>query len=295
MVATALGDDNEGMSDDAARLDEAAAELLALPPARFTAARNERAASAGGALGRGIAKLRKPTVAAWAVNLLVDDGQLGEAVELSRALHEAQDDLDATELARLGRQRRQLVAALARRAADLAAEAGTPLSAAATDAVEKTVNAAVVDPAVAAVVLTGRLVSAIDLADLDPAELGAAVAGSVPDAAPAPAPRDDLAAHRARKAAERAVREAERARADADREKAAVDKRLAAARERADRLRERVEGLRADLRRAEAEAAEADDAVTGHEKAQRDAATAARDAARAVERAEAARDGGGDA
>lgn len=295
MVATALGDDNEGMSDDAARLDEAAAELLALPPARFTAARNERAASAGGALGRGIAKLRKPTVAAWAVNLLVDDGQLGEAVELSRALHEAQDDLDATELARLGRQRRQLVAALARRAADLATEAGTPLSAAATDAVEKTVNAAVVDPAVAAVVLTGRLVWAIDLADLDPAELGAAVAGSVPDAAPAPSPRDDLAARRARKAAERAVREAERARADADREKAAVDKRLAAARERADRLRERVEGLRADLRRAEAEAAEADDAVTGHEKAQRDAATAARDAARAVERAEAARDGGGDA
>ncbi len=290
-----MGDHNEGMSDDAARLDEAAAALLALPPARFTAARNERAAAAGGALGRGIAKLRKPTVAAWAVNLLVADGQLGEAVELSRALHEAQDDLDAAELARLGRQRRQLVTALARRAAELASEAGTPLSAAVTDAVEKTVNAAVVDPAVAAVVLTGRLVSAIDLADLDPSDLGAAVAGSVPDAAPAPAPRDDLTARRARKAAERAVREAERARADAEREKAAVDKRLATARERADRLRERVEGLRADLRRAEAEADEADEAVTEREEAQRDAAAVARDAARALERAEAARDGGGDA
>ncbi len=186
VVEAAEGDDNEGMSDDAARLDEAAAELLALPPARFTAARNERAAAAGGALGRGIAKLRKPTVAAWAVNLLVVDGQLGEAVELSRALHEAQDDLDAAELARLGRQRRQLVAALARRAADLAAEAGTPLSAAVTDAVEKTVNAAVVDATVAAVVLTGRLVAAIDLADLDASALGAAVGGLGPRRRPCP-------------------------------------------------------------------------------------------------------------
>ncbi len=48
------------MSDDDARLDEVAAELLALPPARFTAARNARAAEVGGVLGRRIAKLRKP-------------------------------------------------------------------------------------------------------------------------------------------------------------------------------------------------------------------------------------------
>ncbi len=92
------------MSDDDARLDEVAADLLALPPARFTAARNERAAEIGGGVGRRIAQLRKPTVAAWAVNLLVRDGQLGEAVELSRALHAAQDGRDAAELARLGRQ-----------------------------------------------------------------------------------------------------------------------------------------------------------------------------------------------
>ncbi|BAJ73978.1 transposase and inactivated derivatives, IS30 family [Microbacterium testaceum StLB037] len=275
-------------SDDDALLDEAAVELLALPPARFTAARAERAAAVSGTVGRRIAKLRKPTVAAWAVNLLVRDGRLGEAVELSHALREAQDDLDATELARLGKQRRQLVTALARRAGELAAEAGTPLSSAMAEAVEKTVNAAVVDPGVAAAVLTGRLVSPIDLAQVDDG-LGDAVAGSMPEALTPAAPRDDLAARRARKAAERAVREAERAHADAARENAAADRRVATARERADRARERVEGLRAELARAEAEAAEADTVVAQREKEQKDAVAATRAAQRAVERAEAAR------
>jgi hypothetical protein len=278
------------MSDDDARLDEVAADLLALPPARFTAARNELAAEIGGGVGRRIAKLRKPTVAAWAVNLLVRDGQLGEAVELSRALHEAQDDRDAAELARLGRQRRQLVAALARRAGELASDAGTPLSAAMADAVEKSVNAAIVDETAAAAILTGRLVAAIDLAALEGDALGQAVAGSLPDALPTPPPRDDLAARRARKAAERAVREAERAHTDAERERGSTEKKLAAAREKADRAHERVDVLRADLARAEKDAADADEAVERREGEHEDASDAVRTARRAVERAVAERD-----
>lgn len=278
------------MSDDDARLDEVAADLLALPPARFTAARNERAAEIGGGVGRRIAQLRKPTVAAWAVNLLVHDGQLGEAVELSRALHEAQDDRDAAELARLGRQRRQLVSALARRAGELAAAAGTPLSAAMADAVEKSVNAAIVNEAAAAAILTGRLVAAVDLAGLESDTLGEAVAGSLPGALPAPPPRDDLATRRARKAAERAVREAERAQADAEREQASVQKKLDAAREKADRVHERVDALRAELARAEKEAAEGDAVVQRCEAERADAADAVRTAGRALERVRAERD-----
>ncbi|WP_022879215.1 hypothetical protein [Microbacterium sp. B19] len=255
------------MSDAAALLDAAAADLLALPPAQFTAARNARAEEVGGTVGRRIAKLRKPTLAAWAVNLLARDGQLGEAVELSQALREAQDDADAAEMTRLGRQRRQLVAALARRAADLAAEAGAPLSATMRDAVEKTVNAAIIDPHAAAMILTGRLVASVDLADdTDPS---AAVAGSVPEGvavAEAPA-RDDLAQRRARKAAERAVREAERARSDADRALTGAKTREATARERADRVRERLESLRAEIARVEKDAAAADAAVDAAEEA----------------------------
>lgn len=281
------------MSDAATLLDEVAAELLVLPPARFTQARNDRAEEIGGAVGRRVAKLRKPTVAAWAVNLLARDGQLAEAVELAQALREAQDDADAAEMTRLGRQRRQLVAALARRAADLAADAGTPLSPPMRDAVEKTVNAAIIDAHAAAMILTGRLVASVDLAD--DADPSAAVAGSVPvGAAVVEAPaRDDLAQRRARKAAERAVREAERARSDADRALAGAKTWEATARERADRVRDRLESLRAEIARVErdAEAAEAVVAASAEKTttAGRTAAAAERD----LERARAALEGEG--
>ncbi len=280
------------MSDAAALLDAAAADLLALPPAQFTAARNARAEEVGGTVGRQIGKVRKPTVAAWAVNLLVRDGQLGEAVELSQALREAQDDADAAEMTRLGRQRRQLVAALARRAADLAAEAGAPLSASMRDAVEKTVNAAIIDPHAAAMILTGRLVASIDLADdSDPR---VAVAGSVPEgAAVAEAPaRDDLEQRRARKAAERAVREAERGRSDADRALAGATSREATARERADRVRERLESLRTEIARVEKDVEAAEAALDAAEDETAAARATAATAARDLDRARSALDGG---
>lgn len=127
----------EGGHSDAAALDAIAGELYSLPPARFTAARNARAGLAAPALGREVRALRKPTVAAYAVNLLVRDGRLTEAVELSAALRDAQDDLDAAELARLGAQRRALVAALAAQAADLAEEQGVAVSASAREDVRR--------------------------------------------------------------------------------------------------------------------------------------------------------------
>src|SRR6478736_631342 len=145
-----------------AELDEIATELYALTPAEFTAARNARAAASDPALAKQIKTLRKPSVAAWAVNLLARDGQLADAIELSAALREAQDDLDAAELSRLGAQRRQLVAALAKQAVGLASDAGVALSAGARDEVEKTVNAAVMDAAAAAAVLTARLVTTLE-------------------------------------------------------------------------------------------------------------------------------------
>src|SRR5690348_10291384 len=99
-------------SDPAADLDAVAAELYALPPDQFTKIRNARAGMADRSIAANIKALRKPSVAAWAVNLLAREGQLGDALELSAALREAQEDLDAAEMSRLGKQRRQLVAAL---------------------------------------------------------------------------------------------------------------------------------------------------------------------------------------
>lgn len=269
-----------------ADLDAVAAELYALPPDEFTAARNARANQADRPLAAQIKALRKPTAAAWAVGLLAREGQLGDALELSAALREAQDDLDAAELNRLGRQRRALVTALAAQAADLAAAKGVTVSASARTEVEKTINAAVMDAAAAAAVMTGRLVRTLEATGLEPVDLTDAVGGSVPGVPDAPAPsRDDLAERRARKAAERELREAERAAGEADRELAKIDAKLAKARERTDHLRERVDDLRAELARFEADAEKAEAAATDLEAERTEAAERAQSAARATERA----------
>ncbi|MCK6068353.1 MULTISPECIES: transposase [Microbacterium] len=277
------------MADAVAELDAAADALYGLPPAEFTAARNERAASATGALAKRIKALRKPSVAAWAVNLLVRDGQLADALELSQALHEAQDELDAPELAKLGKQRRALVAGLARRAGALARDAGTPLSRAVLEEVELTINAAIVDAAAGAAILTGRLVRTVHADGIDAADLVDAVAGSVPGVPDRPAPgRDDLAARRARKAAEAAARDADRAASEADREAARIEGKLAKARERADLLHERVDDLRAELARIERDADAADEKVTDLQDEHTQARDRAKTAARAAQRARAA-------
>ncbi|HYP74043.1 MAG TPA: transposase, partial [Microbacterium sp.] len=99
-------------------LDAIVVELYALPPAEFTVARTARAKTAG-ALAAAVRALRKPSVAAWGVDLLAREERLGGALALSAELRAAQDELDADELARLSTQRRRLVAALADEAVDL--------------------------------------------------------------------------------------------------------------------------------------------------------------------------------
>jgi hypothetical protein len=243
-------------ADDA--FDAIASELYALPPAQFTAAR-ARAAAAEPSLATRVKALRRPTVAAWAVDLLASRGELGEAIELSHALREAQDDLDATELARLGGQRRALVAALARQAVGLATDQGVAVSPAAREDIEKTLNAAVRDAGAAAAVLSGRLVRALEATGVDAVDLTGALAGSAPTA---PAPRrDDLAERRARRAAEAAARDAEREASEVRRELARVDALLSRARDRADHLRERAGELRAELETVESPGADADRAL----------------------------------
>jgi hypothetical protein len=277
---------DEPAADDAAQLDAIAVELYALPPDDFTSARNARAAAADRSLAAQVKTLRKPTAAAWAVDLLARDGQLAEALELAGALREAQDDLDGAELARLSRQRRALVAALATQAVDLAAERGVSVSASARADVEKTINAAVMDAAAAAAVMTARLVRPLEASGFDAVDVSDAVGGSLPGVPDAPPPtRDDLAERRARKEAERAVREAERAAGEADRELAKIDAKLTKARERSDHLRERIDDLRAELARFEADAEKADRETQRLDDERTDAAARARSAERDAEMA----------
>jgi hypothetical protein len=277
----------DGPADGAtARLDAIARELYALPPEDFTSARNARAAASDRALAARVKALRKPTAAAWAVDLLAREGQLAEALELAGALREAQDDLDGAELARLSRQRRALVGALATQAVELAAERGVSVSGAARTDVEKTINAAVMDAAAAAAVMTARLVRPLEASGFDAVDVSDAVGGSLPGVPDAPVPsRDDLAERRARKAAEKALREAERAAGEADRELAKIDAKLEKSRERGDHLRERIDDLRAELARFEADAEKAEAEIRRLDDERTDAAARARSAQRDAEKA----------
>lgn len=272
---------------DRSDLDAIAAELYALPPAEFTAARNRSAGMADRSIAPQVKALRKPTVAAWVVNLLAREGQFADALELSAALREAQEDLDAAELSRLGRQRRQLVSALAAQAVNLAKDAGVSVSGAAREDVEKTINAAVMDASAAAAVMTARLVAPLEAGTFEAADLADAVGGSLPGVAEAPAP-DDLADRRARKAAEKAAREAERAANEAERELAVLDAKRAKLRERVDHVSERIDDLRRDLERLEGEHASATAALTAVEAERETAASRSRAAAKEADRARAA-------
>jgi hypothetical protein len=204
-------------------LAEIADELYALAPAEFTAARNARAREVKDSrdleLAQRVVELRKPSPAAWAVNLLARErgAELTDLAELGVAMREAQQDLDRAQLAEFTRQRRALVSALAREAAALAAEARHNLTAAVVDDVAQTLQAALNDPSAAAAVRSGRLVRSLEASGVEPVDLSDAVAAPEASMVSAPrvearrAPVRDLAAVRAAKDAERKADEADAA------------------------------------------------------------------------------------
>ncbi|GAB6936870.1 hypothetical protein ACQP60_16075 [Isoptericola variabilis] len=167
-------------------LTEVAGELYGLEPAAFVPARDARSAAlrADGedeAADR-VKRLRKPSTAAWVVNLLAraEADQVEQVVELGAAFREAQDDLDGKRLRELTRQRRQLVAAVAARARSLAVEAGTAVSGAVLTQVESTLTAAMIDADAGRAVRSGLLVGPLQATGIGRADVASAVA--VPDA-----------------------------------------------------------------------------------------------------------------
>jgi hypothetical protein len=110
-------------------------------------------------LAAAVGRLRRPTLAAWAVNLLAREraGLLDQVTSLGEALRAAQDQLQGDELRALGRQRRQLVSAVTAEVRALADSAGRPLGEAAGRQVEETLHAALADPEAAAAVRSGLL------------------------------------------------------------------------------------------------------------------------------------------
>jgi hypothetical protein len=164
-------------------LVQIAERLYAGSADQFTEARNAAARDCGDkALAARVKKLKKPSVAAWAVNLLVrrETGQIDSVLEVAASLRAAAEALDGDELRALTRQRRQLTNALATSARSLAREAGVRLTDPVVEQVEGMLNAAMLDPVAAEVVRTGRVVAAFTSTGVSELDVASVVA--VPDA-----------------------------------------------------------------------------------------------------------------
>ena len=146
-------------------LDEVADELYALPPEEFIPARKAREdeAKADGdkALAKAIGGLPKPSTAAWVANVLVREArdEIEGLVELGTLVREAQESLAGDQVRALDVQRRQLIAALTRKARSLAYQRGHSVSTAVATQVEETLRAAMADPEAGEALLSGRLTS----------------------------------------------------------------------------------------------------------------------------------------
>lgn len=156
-------------------LDEAAGRLYGAPPGEFVAVRTElrRRARAEGdaALARAIGELRKPTVAAWAVNQVARDHpeELADLLDLGERLRRAWRDRDAPALSELTGRRSSVTGRLTRLARRVAAEHGQNLPSAALTEIERTLDAATVDPQAADLVRQGRLTGALSHSGFAPA------------------------------------------------------------------------------------------------------------------------------
>ncbi|MGO2520495.1 MAG: transposase [Microbacterium sp.] len=234
-------------------LTEVAAELYAIPPAEFVSTRNKRVKQiTDRELAQQVKELRKPSVAAWVVNLFATEraDRLGQALLLADELREAQEDLDAPTLSKLGRDRRALTAQLAREAVSLATTRGERVTDSTLAAVQQTINAAFFDPDAAAAVASGRLVRELEPSSASPFDFDSAIAGDAPERKATPSlPADEVRARRKKKDAEKAVHAAERDldRAKRDQEKADNERDDAAS--RADRLDQKVKELETELKK----------------------------------------------
>ncbi|WP_051639901.1 hypothetical protein [Cellulomonas sp. URHE0023] len=144
-------------------LDDVADELYGGPPGVFIEHRDAaaKAARADGdrELAKQITELRKPTVSAWLMNLLVrdDPGFADQVVALGEGLRDAERSLDGPALRELSTQRRALVRSLTARARKLAQPAGQRIGDSVTQELDATLTAALADPEVAREVTSGRL------------------------------------------------------------------------------------------------------------------------------------------
>lgn len=243
-------------------IDDVAGELYGLDPGEFVATRTERAAQARADGDRDLAKaitaLRKPTLAAWTVNLLARHApkEIAALLDLGDALRSAQRQLSGDKLRALGAQRQQVVNAMTKRAGELAAEHDRPASEQVLREVGQTLTAALADPDVADQVRAGVLPATVTYDGFGPAGLVAITGGKA--AAPAKrastrrsgkSPEDVEAARRAE--AKQELDDAESALATARSARDEAEAAATRAKTELEEIESRIDKLRTELEHAE--------------------------------------------
>ncbi|UXA17952.1 hypothetical protein [Mycobacterium sp. SMC-4] len=220
----------DGTTDDV--VERSLDELYTARPADFTALRTRLAGEAKRngdvAAAKRITGSRKPTTAAWVVNVLaVLTSARDQLAELGGRLRDAHAAMDGAEIRSLTTEQRRLVDELARQAFRLAGlDAPAP---ALRDDVTATLQAAVADPEVSA--RLGRLAKAEQWSGF--AEFGSVTAVSATKkkpTAPSSARPDTKPASADKNRARAILLAAQRAKADADAALAEVQSDLATAR-----------------------------------------------------------------
>ncbi|KQV73414.1 hypothetical protein ASC64_18400 [Nocardioides sp. Root122] len=288
---------------------EIADELYALPLADFTPARDAlvKEHKADKPLAASIKGLRKSSLAAWVVNLLVrrDPDQVDQVLAVGAALREAQENLDATQLREFTKQRRQLTASVTTAARRMAREEGVKVTESVADQVEATLTAAMLEPDAAKAVRSGMLVTALEATGLGDLDLSGAVAlpaalGFSAKARPAPAPAqgrpqlrvvpDPDADAKARAAADERLADARSVLSDAEKEQRAARRSVEKLQARTLQIQSEIDELRTRIAGLETDLEEVDDELGEAEAAQAEAQEAVDEARSEVDDAKAARD-----
>ena len=235
-------------------------ELYRADPAEFVALRDREAASAREEgdedTASVIKKLRRPTLAAWAVNLLrAERGpRVDSLVALGERIRAAQRELRGDDLRELAIQRSRLLGELTHAAMDLAAESGHALGEQARRQEEQTLTAALSDPESARKVCEATLSKPLEYSGFGLDELAAMPSEPQP---PKPKrqrrPAGDELGERRRKRQEEKLAEARR---ELDRRAAEVrsaEESLRGAEQRQRTLQHRLEELRDELDQRERE------------------------------------------
>jgi hypothetical protein len=282
-------------------LEDAVGELYALSPDEFTGRRTELAAQAKGngdrSLASAIGKLRRPTIAAWLVNLLARErmADLHPLLELARDMRDAHRQMDGARIRELSSKRQDVLQAIVTTASSLT---DRPVGDSVLQQVRETYEAAIADEAAEVATLSGQLTTSLSYSGFGDVDLTEATAlpstrrhlhvVKTPPTEPAvskPAGVDRKAA--AVTAAEAAVTQAQQAAAEWAHESITATASFDRAKQEHDDLVARITQLEDDLARTKTQAREAEIALRGVRRTYENAGQRLSQAQRKVEEAQA--------